>query len=114
MAPATLRIAELDVPAERLEVEIRPGAAGEGYAVHIQLDVEAAAQLAQMTRYAVGKTLPVRVGDEVLMEPVVQAPVLDGNLLLAGHFTRSRAEAIAQALAPPCKVEAQTPSGPRR
>lgn len=112
--PSTLRIGDLEVPSSRLDVEIRPITQGEAYGVHIQLDAEAAGRLADMTRYAVGKTLPVSLGDDVLVEPVVQTPILDGNLLLSGQFTRSRAEAIAQNLSPPCDPAADVPDSPRQ
>ncbi len=105
MEAATLRIGEMEVPHDRMVARLHHVEITEEYGISIRLAEQYAYQLAQMTRENLNQSLPLAVGEDVIAEPVIQTPILDGRILIAGNFTRREAADIVARLSVPCPPE---------
>lgn len=74
--------------------------AGGAWLVTIELDDEATATFADLTRELTGtdRQFALVLDGEVLTAPVVQSVITDGRLQIAGDFTEPEARALAEAL----------------
>ena len=105
MEAATLRIGEMEVPHDRMVARLHHVEITGEYGISIRLAEQYAYQLAQMTRENLNQRLPLAVGEDVIAEPVIQTPILDGRILIAGNFTRREAADIVARLSVPCPPE---------
>ncbi len=74
--------------------------AGGAWLVTIELDDEATAAFADLTRELTGtdRQFALVLDGEVLTAPVVQSVITDGRLQIAGDFTEPEARALAEVL----------------
>lgn len=103
--PGVLAIGDMEVAAGRMEVRLDARGESGWYGILIHLDPASADRLAQVTRERIGRPLALSIDGEVLAEPVVQTPILDGRLLISGNFTRHEASLIVERLSPPCTTD---------
>ncbi|MEM1150048.1 MAG: hypothetical protein AAGI03_05765 [Pseudomonadota bacterium] len=102
--PAELTIGELTVPRDQLVAQLQHSPITGAYGVSISLSEQYARSIARATRENLGQTLAVRLDDEVVAEPVVNTPILDGRVLITGNYTRTAASDIVARLSGPCPV----------
>ncbi len=100
--PGRLGIGDMTVAAGSMSVRLDARGESGWYGIQIALDPDAADRLAQVTRENVGRPLLLSLDGEVIAEPVVQTPILDGRLLITGNFTRHEAGLIVERLSGPC------------
>ncbi|NBC19734.1 MAG: hypothetical protein GVY06_01590 [Alphaproteobacteria bacterium] len=105
VAPGHLRIGDMQAHPETMEVRLDARGEGGWYGITIRLDPTAADRLAQVTRENIGQPLVLAIDGEIIAEPVVQTPILDGRVLISGNFTRHEAGAIVERLSPACPVD---------
>ena len=67
--------------------------------VQVTLAPKAAKLLAALTLENVGNIIELRVDGELLTSPVVQTPILGGELVISGALTMAEAKALAERLA---------------
>ena len=97
-----LGVAELRVPHDQLVARVHFTEITGEYGVSIHLSEEYAREMAQITRENLNQPLVLSLDDEVVAEPVVQTPILDGRILISGNYTRSQASEIVARLSGPC------------
>lgn len=68
----------------------------------IQLTQSSAREFAELTRNTIGQIVELKLGDNVLIAPVVRAPISDGALQLSGNFTTKELQEIKFHLLPSC------------
>ncbi|KCZ55823.1 hypothetical protein HY29_10695 [Hyphomonas beringensis] len=100
-----LSIGDVSFDPGQVEAEAIEDALGRP-ALSIRLDTAGAEKLAVLTRDNIGQTLPLRVGDEVLMSPIVTEVISGGMLQVAGDFDKAELETLALRLSPPCDQDA--------
>ncbi len=105
VAPAQLQIGEVAVPRDQLVAQLQHSPITGEYGVSINLAEEYALAVAQITRESLGQALPLRLDEELIAEPVVNTPILSGNVLISGNYTRSAASDIVARLSGPCPVQ---------
>ncbi len=109
--PGQLAIGEMKVEAARMRVQLDARGEDGWYGILIGLDGPQADHLARITRENIGQPLRLAIDGNVLAEPVVRTPILDGRVLISGNFTRHEAGAIVAALSPACPPSSQEPTG---
>lgn len=105
VAPAQLGIGTLVVPRDQIVARLQHLPITGEYGVSIRLSEAYAGAVAQMTREALGQPLALRLDDELIAEPVVNTPILDGRVLISGNYTRTAASEIVARLSGPCPVQ---------
>jgi len=63
--------------------------------VELTLTESGKEKFAQVTKENVGKRMGILVNGELLLVPVIQAPILNGKAVIDGKFTEEEAERIA-------------------
>ena len=66
--------------------------------VNLTFDNQGAAKLAQLTTQNVGRQMAIVIDGEVISAPILQEPILGGNLMISGGFTADEAQQLAAAL----------------
>lgn len=99
---ARLRIGDLEVPHDQMVARLYHVELTGEYGISIRLAEEYAYQLTQITRENLNAQLPLALDEDVIAEPVVRTPILDGRILIAGNFTRLEASDIVARLSAPC------------
>ena len=99
-AVAAILLAAQPVLAETLKVEVAHAEAGLDQAtgqpiVSIQLSPKSTAAFADFTKARVGEQVRVRLGSQVLTEPIVREPIAAGALVISGNFTETSAGDLA-------------------
>ncbi len=97
-----LLLGDLEIAAGTFDARLSINEAFGEYGVHISLGEGDARRLATLTRSRLNERLPLKIGDVVISEPVVRTPILDGQILIAGNFTRLGAEDVVRQISPPC------------
>ena len=74
---------EISVPAESIvEVSMVAGV-NDGLAVWLRLDGEHARELGQLTQTNIGQVVKIFVCGGLILEPMIQTPILGGSLILS-------------------------------
>jgi preprotein translocase subunit SecD len=98
--------------AEILDARAQPDMAGMA-SVLVSFDTVAAERIARMTKDKIGKPLRVELDGHVLVEPVVRAPITDGQVMISGTFSVVAAEQLAKQISGkdplPDSLEEETP-----
>jgi preprotein translocase subunit SecD len=81
--------------AEILDARAQPDISGMA-SVMISLDDSASQKLAKLTADNIGKVLAITMDGKVLVEPLVQAAITDGQIMISGTFTVKDAEMLAK------------------
>jgi preprotein translocase subunit SecD len=63
--------------------------------VEVSFDHRGRDILASITRQNVGHRIALVIGDEVITAPVIQEPILDGEIEISGAFSQEAAENLA-------------------
>ena len=63
--------------------------------VNIQFDAEGGQKFARMTQANVGQRIAIVLDGAIITAPIVQEPILDGNVQISGGFTTESAEELA-------------------
>lgn len=105
MAAATLEIGTLELPPGSFDVYLQERPAIGEYGIDIRLDERDTQRLAQLTRERLGTGVEIRLDGELVAAPIVQTPIHDGRLMIAGDFTRATAHGIVARLAEPCDAD---------
>lgn len=89
--------------AETLKVSVESAEAGPDLftrdpVVTLMLKPESKSAMAEFTRARVGEQIKVRLGDRVLMESVINEPILAGTLVINGRFDEQAARELADAI----------------
>ncbi|MBM7516666.1 SecDF P1 head subdomain-containing protein [Nocardioides nitrophenolicus] len=97
---AGYRLAPAEIVGGVEDAEVQQGQGRPAWSIMIELDDDAAATFADLTRElnGTGQQLAVVLGGRVLTAPVIQAVITDGRVSIAGDFTRDEAESLADAL----------------
>jgi preprotein translocase subunit SecD len=66
--------------------------------VTLTLKLESRTAMAEFTKARVGEKISMRLGDKVLMEPIINEPIVQGIIHINGGFTVQSAQEIADAI----------------
>ncbi|MCI4645763.1 MAG: hypothetical protein MRY64_13370 [Hyphomonadaceae bacterium] len=102
VAGATLKIGPLEVPHDKMVARLHHVELTGEYGISIRLAEEYAYQLVQLTRESLNTNLVLALDEDVIAEPMIRSPILDGRILIAGNFTRLEASEIVARLSVPC------------
>jgi preprotein translocase subunit SecD len=80
---------------EILDARAQPDMSGMA-SVLVSFDTIAAKRIAKMTQDRVGKPLRVELDGRLLVEPVVRAPITDGQVMISGTFSVVAAVQLAK------------------
>jgi preprotein translocase subunit SecD len=82
---------------EHADAEIVPGQ-GNGNVVALTFNAEGRRKLAAFTSANVGKYMPIYIDGKMIMNPVIQQPILNGQAIITGNFTFQQAQDLATEL----------------
>ncbi|MEL6567082.1 MAG: hypothetical protein AAFQ22_01605 [Pseudomonadota bacterium] len=105
--PAQFGVGDLVVPRDQIVARLQHTSITDEYGISIRLTEQYSGAVAQMTRESLGQPLPLLLDNEVIAEPVVITPILDGRILISGNYTRTAASDIVARLSGPCPPDSR-------
>ena len=66
--------------------------------VTVTLDAQSSQDLADFSTEHLGKVLDVLINDRVVMAPTISSPLLTGSFVIAGSFSQSEVDALAEVI----------------
>ncbi len=66
--------------------------------VNASFDADSSRAFAELTAANIGRTLEIRVDDEVVSAPVIREPILGGSITISGSMTAEEAGRLAMRL----------------
>lgn len=110
--PNTVAIGEwVIIPGETAEVVLERDCVQGALHIHIAFSEQGADRLRELTREAIGQPLPIRLGNEILIQPTLTGEIADGRLSIVD---RSRPDAQAQQIARQLQQALDLPEEPLR
>lgn len=66
--------------------------------ITLKLKADSKVAIREFTKVRVGENVTLRIGDQVLSEPIVNEPITEGTLVINGGFTDEQARILADAI----------------